>query len=173
MQHDAALVAFVEAQHPRVLGTLHLLTNDRHLAEELAAETMARVAADWRKVQGLAAPGPYTHRIAVHLARSWFRRRAARQRALVRHGVDPDVHHDRDTADAVAVREAVAALPQRQRACVALHHFADLTTPEVAEVLGVAPATVRSNLRDARAALRLALGEDLAAPQTVEAHHDA
>ncbi len=171
MQQDAALVAFVEAQHPRVLGTLHLMTNDRHLAEELAAEAMARVASNWHKVRDLAAPGPYTQRIAVNLARSWFRRRAARHRALARHGVDPDVHHDRDTAAAIAVREAVAALPERQRACVALHHFADLTTAEVADVLGVAPATVRSNLRDARAALRVALGEDVHEP--VEAHHDA
>lgn len=171
MQQDAALVAFIRDQHPRVLGTLHLLTGDRHLAEELAAEAMARVASNWPKVRDLAAPGPYTQRIAVNLARSWFRRRAAQQRAMARHGAGADVHHDHDTADTIAVRDAVAALPQRQRACVALHHFADLSTAEVAEVLGVAPATVRSNLRDARAALRDALGEDLDVGESVEAHH--
>lgn len=173
MQQDAALIAFVEAQHPRVLGTLHLLTGDQYLAEELAAEAMARVASNWHRVRDLAAPGPYTQRIAVNLARSWFRRRAARQRALARHGADPAVHHDRETADVVAVRDAVAALPERQRACIALHHFADLSTPEVADVLGIAPATVRSHLRDARAALRVALGEDMAVREPVEAHHDA
>lgn len=165
MQIDGdALVAFVEAQHPRVLGTLHLLTGDQHLAEELAAETLAQVASHWPRVRDLHAPGPYVQRIAVNLARSWFRRRVARRRALARHGPDADVHHDADGADVIAVREAVAALPERQRACVALHHFADLTTAEVADALGIAPATVRSHLRDARATLRTALGDGLTVP---------
>lgn len=171
MQHDRALIAFVEVEHPRVLGTLHLLTNDAHLAEELAAETMARVASHWPRVRDMAAPGPYVHRIAVNLANSWFRRRAARQRAIARHGGHEAVHVDADAADAIAVRGAVAALPQRQRECVVLHHFTGLATGEVADTLGIAPATVRSHLRDARAALRLALDDDVDVP--VEARHDA
>lgn len=162
--HDDELVRFLRAQHPRVAGTLQLILGDVDVADELTAETMARVVRDWRRIRGLSAPGPYVHRIAVNLANSRFRRLAAQRRALARHGADEDTHRDHDTADVLAVREAVAALPVRQRECVALHHFADLPTDAVADALGIRPATVRSHLRDARAALRVALGDDVDLP---------
>jgi RNA polymerase sigma factor (sigma-70 family) len=46
--------------------------------------------------------------------------------------------------DAMAVREAVAALPDRQRAAVVLRYLADLPVAAVAEALDCAPGTVRS-----------------------------
>jgi DNA-directed RNA polymerase specialized sigma24 family protein len=44
------------------------------LAEELAQETMVRVARDWEKVSRLDAPGAWAYRVAMNLARSHFRR---------------------------------------------------------------------------------------------------
>ena len=52
---------------------------------------------------------------------------------------------------------AVRALPQRQRLAVCLHHLAGYPIAEVADALGVAEGTVKSNLHDARASLRRAL----------------
>lgn len=162
---DRALEEFLRTQHPRVLGTLHLLTGDADVAEDLTAETLARVVRDWSRIRRLDAPGPYVHRIAVNLAASRWRRLAAGRRATARRGIDDQVHHDQDTPDVLAVREAVAALPPRQRDCVVLHHVAGLTSDEVGSALGIRPATVRSHLRDARVSLRAALGDD----ETVEA----
>lgn len=158
---DPALVRFVRAEHPRLVGSLGLYTGDVDLAEELTAEALARVARDWDRIGAMDAPGAYAHRTAINLANSWFRRRLALRRALARRGPDDGVHTDPDTGTAVAVREAVAALPERQRACVVLHYFLGHDTPEVARLLDVTPGTVRSNLFAARETLRGHLGDDV------------
>ena len=54
---------------------------------------------------------------------------------------------------------AVGMLPPRQRAAVALHYLQDLPVAEVAELMEVAPATVRQHLFKARSQLAQGLGE--------------
>lgn len=170
MTTDPELTRFVREQHPRLVGSLGLYTGDADLAEELAAEALARVARDWDTLRGMASPGAYAHRIAINLANSWFRRRQALRRAMARRGPDETVHRDVDTGLVLSVREAVARLPRRQRACVVLHYFDGLSTPEVATALEVTAGTVRSNLHDARARLQAELGEDVAIPAGDEQH---
>ncbi len=159
-----ALVRFVREQHPQLVGSLALYTGDRDLAEELAADTLVRVIEQWDRVRAAASPGAYVHRIAMNLARSRFRRRRARRRALARRGPTAAVQVDPDAGAAVAVRAAVRQLPPRQRACVVLRYFNDLTTDEVALVLEVTPGTVRSNLHSARSRLRDLLGPQVELP---------
>nr|WP_281379791.1 RNA polymerase sigma factor [Flexivirga oryzae] len=66
-----------------------------------------------------------------------------------------------DTATVDLLR-AIDALPARQRAAVVLHYFVDLPLADVAELLGCAPGTVKSQLHDARGALEQALGDSYA-----------
>lgn len=63
---------------------------------------------------------------------------------------------------AVDLARAVAALPAKQRSAVVLHYFVDLPIADVAQLLGCAPGTVKSQLHDARAALEHALGDSYA-----------
>ena len=84
-----------------------------------------------------------TYRVAVNLARSRRRRQQAEQRALARVGAVAGALAA-DVADSVAVRDAVAALPERMRAALVLRYFADLPVAEVAEILECAPGTVKS-----------------------------
>src|SRR6185312_2615703 len=49
---------------------------------------------------------------------------------------------------------ALQRLSPRQRACVVLRHYDDLTVPQVADELGIAEGTVRRHVADAHAALR-------------------
>jgi RNA polymerase sigma-70 factor (ECF subfamily) len=53
-----------------------------------------------------------------------------------------------------AIMAALLRLPARQRQVVALRLFLDLDTARTAEVLGVAPSTVKAHLARALAALR-------------------
>lgn len=73
----------------------------------------------------------------------------------------PASRSDQPSADRLVVAEALSKLPPKMRAAVALHHYAGLTVPQVAGVMGVSHNTVKSNLRDGMARLR----EDLSAPQ--------
>lgn len=55
------------------------------------------------------------------------------------------------------LRNAVAALPSRQRAAVELFYFVGLSARDVAEVMGCAEGTVKSTLSAARSNLRAEL----------------
>ena len=57
-------------------------------------------------------------------------------------------------ADDRVLRDAVAALPERQRLAVALHHLGGLPYAEVAALVGGTPEAVRRAASDGVAALR-------------------
>jgi RNA polymerase sigma-70 factor (ECF subfamily) len=45
------------------------------------------------------------------------------------------------------VVEALRALPKRQRDCVALRYYLDLSIPDIAETLGVSTNSVKTHLQ--------------------------
>lgn len=154
----AELVAFCRREHPRLVGALSLYCGDPDVAAEVAQEALVRVVRDWPKVQQMRSPGAWVHRVGMNLASSWYRRRGAERRAVERAGA-----HLTDTApdasDAAAVRQAIAALPERQRRVIILRFFVGATVAEAAEALGAteqataaltyrAVAQLRSQLRD-------------------------
>jgi RNA polymerase sigma-70 factor (ECF subfamily) len=87
------------------------------------------------------------------------RARRHRTRTKVTHELldGPAPHVDADGR--VDVLAAVARLPRKQRLAVELHYFLGLDTAVTAQALGCAVGTVKSQLSDARARLRLDLGD--------------
>jgi RNA polymerase sigma factor (sigma-70 family) len=161
------VVAFVRREQPRLVRAVDLLLGDRAVAEEIAQEALLRAVSRWEHVSGLASPGGWTHRVAINLATSQLRRRAVERRArgrLARGEVDPVP----DTDTALAVRDALAALPPAHRRVLVLRHVLDWSTAEIADLDQVAEDTVRQRLHRARGALREQLGRD----RTLEEHHD-
>jgi RNA polymerase sigma factor (sigma-70 family) len=140
---DAALVAFCEREHSRLVGSLSLYLNDSMLAEELAHETLIRVMDAWPRVSAMPAPGAYAHRVAMNLANSWFRRRAAERRA-VRRLEDRHMDDCSDLADVLAVRAAVAGLPERQRRSIVLRYYLGYPLEVTAATLGVSEQAAAS-----------------------------
>ena len=96
-------------------------------------------------------PGAWIRRVLINLAIDWQRRRGRERRALLRLAPAPPV----ELADPTSTRfwAAVRRLPDRQRAAVALHYLEDLSVDEIAEILQVAPGTVKSSLFKARRTL--------------------
>lgn len=137
----ADLVAFCEREHPRLVGALTLYCGDPLLAQELAQETLVRVCQRWERVRLLRSPPAWAHRVALNLANSWFRRRAAESRALVRHGPEPSVPPV--SPDGVAMRDAVSRLPPPQRQVLVLRFFLGHSAREVAALTGRSPGAVR------------------------------
>lgn len=154
---------FVKGLYPRLVGGLTLHCGDPWLAEELAQETLARVWDRWETVRSADSPQAWAWRVALNLSTSWFRRRAAERRATARAGIAPAPGRlsDGDVPDRLAVRQAVASLPARQRAVLVLRYFDDLGVAEAAVALGCAPGTVKSLTHRAIAGLRDRLGVDL------------
>lgn len=144
---------FVRGLYPKVHGFLQLHTGDRHLADELTQETLARVWASWPRISRMASPQAYAFRIALNLTRSWFRRRARERRALARLAATDD-SVEPPTAERMATRAAVLALPRRQREVVLLRFFSGFSVDETADTMRCAPGTVKAHTHRALASLR-------------------
>lgn len=153
---DAELAAFCAERQRDLVGLLALLTGDRFVAEELAQEALARCCEHWPRVRTLARPDAWLWRVARNLAASRFRRRAAERRANARVGETGAVN-DPDGGDAVAIRQAVAALPRRQREVLVLRWYLGSSVSETAQELSCAEGTVKSLTHKAMANLRHAL----------------
>lgn len=154
---DDEVVAYCTVLRPRLVGFLTLHCGDRGVAEELAQETLIRVWDRWATVRRASSPDAWAHRVALNLANSHFRRRAAERRARHRMGETREAEEETDTSVAVSVRDAVAALPPRQRAAVVLRFYGDLSVADAAAVLNCAPGTVKSLTARGVAALRQSL----------------
>lgn len=153
MTSSLEAAVFCDDIRGRLVQALTLYCGNRQVGEELAQEALARVWERWPKVAAMEAPEAWTFRVGMNLANSAFRRRMAERRALARSGTaggapEPDV------ASAAAVREAVAALPPRQRAVIIARYFLDHSVDETASLLGCAPGTVKATTSHALAALR-------------------
>jgi RNA polymerase sigma factor (sigma-70 family) len=151
---DIRLEEFCRDEWGRLVGSLYLYVGDRGLAEELAQETLVRTVQHWGEVVRADSPSAWAHRVAFNLAKSHFRRRLALRRARTRAGAVAPA--ELDLASAVAVRDAVARLPDAQRSALVLRYFADLPLREVAAVMGCPENTVKSHIRRAIEALRRA-----------------
>ena len=168
---EPELAAFCREEHPRLVGALSLYCGDRDVAEELAQEAVLRAVDRWSKVRVMDAPRAWLHRVGVNLVHSWFRRRQAERRATHRLGRGDDHQPDADRADVVAVRELVAGLPRRQRACIVWRFYLGWPVADVAATLGVSDQAVAALTQRALKALRAELGEDRV-PELEEARHE-
>jgi RNA polymerase sigma factor (sigma-70 family) len=145
---------FYRGARDECLRSVLVSVGDRDMAQELVDEAFARACASWQKVSRHPAPAAWVVRTALNENISRWRRRrrevavpdpgefAGPLRGTGSNAVDP------------RIMAALMRLPARQRQVVALRVFLDLDTDRTAEVLGVAPSTVKAHLARAIGALR-------------------
>lgn len=142
------------------MSTVRVIVGDLATAEDVTQEAFARAYISWPKLWPEGNPGGWVHRVATNLAISWRRRAGRELRAVARLGrrteltvPAPDAHPE--------LHRAIAGLPPRQRAAVALHYVLGLSMEEAAEAMGCRPGTVKSLLHGARGRLRKELREEV------------
>jgi RNA polymerase sigma-70 factor (ECF subfamily) len=139
-----------------------LIVRNERDAEEILADTMLTA---WRKIDSLRDPERLRSWLLTTATRLALRRLRRFQPRLL----SLDVANDIATTDPspigrLVLGEAINGLPPRMRAVIALYYLADLPTAEVATAVGRSENTVKTQLREARAKLRLALAD--AQPET-------
>jgi RNA polymerase sigma-70 factor (sigma-E family) len=139
----------------RAYAVARRLIGDPTAAEDVAAEALTRTYVHWSRVRSFEYRDAWVARVATNLAIKASRHRPAGRASATQ-----------DPSDATTLRlalvEALARLPRRQREAVALRYLADLTINDVALTLGVSTGTVKQSVHRALRTLRDQLGTDLA-----------
>jgi RNA polymerase sigma-70 factor (sigma-E family) len=141
---DAEFVAFVGRGAPQHLRAAVLLTGDWHAAEDLVRTCLVKLYRAWPRLDSGVDLDAYLRRILVNTHRSWWRARWRREAPVA---TVPDRAGEADGQDrhtrAAVVRQALRALPARQRAVLVLRFYEDLPVVEVADLLGCSAGAVK------------------------------
>lgn len=173
---DADLVRRAGAGDPRAAEALvarHLgrmtalarrMLSDAAEAEDVAQEVFLRVwriAPTWR--EGDAKFQTWMHRVALNLCYDRLRRRRETtdpDAGLALADEAPGVAEEMVAAEeAVRVRRAIDALPERQRTAILLCHFQDMSNIDAAAALEISVEALESLLARGRRALKAALAD--------------
>ena len=150
-----AFEALVETRSTGLLRTAYLLTGDWGTAEDLLQTALAKTWFHWSSIRDHGAAEAYVRKVMSRTSATWWRRKWHGERpteALPEVVSGDDVFHDADRRE--LLRQALAALPPKQRAIVVLRFYEDLSEVQVAELLGCSLGTVKSTTSRALARLR-------------------
>jgi RNA polymerase sigma factor (sigma-70 family) len=159
----AAVQAFVARKLPRMLALARRMLSDPAEAEDVAQEVFVRVwrqAKTWRP--GAARFDTWMHRVALNLCYDRLRRRREDVPGDLPDRADPSHNAEQSLETRELgrrIEQALAALPERQRTAMVLHHYQELSNIEVAALMETSVEAVESLLSRGRRALKQALAD--------------
>jgi RNA polymerase sigma-70 factor (sigma-E family) len=161
MDHDGDFSAYASARWATLVRSAVFLGCTLDEAHDLVQTTLLRCYTAWRRVQNADDPDAYVYRVLLNSYRDSRRRRWWGERPTA---TLPDRVTGADATSAVdltdAVERALADLSKVNREVVVLRYYAHLSEQQTADVLGIAPGTVKSRL--SRALAQLATNSHLA-----------
>jgi len=160
----------LEKHRASVIHFVYRMVQEQAVAEELAQEVFLRVYRSRSSYEPTAKFKTWLFRIASHLALNWLRdeKYERGQERLDDVSGDMPVRQISDRRPSVEqrllyevkleeIRQAVAALPEKQRAALLLHKYEEMEYTQIAKVLGCSVSAVKSLLYRAYETLRARL----------------
>ncbi|MDX6265175.1 MAG: hypothetical protein QOH84_6863 [Kribbellaceae bacterium] len=155
---DRDYVEFVEASSRTLRRTAYLVCGDWHRADDVVQDALYKLYLSWTKVDRRGNVLAYARRIVVNAALDIGRRPWRREVPTDR---PPERARTEDAADAYAERDEVLSallqLAPRQRACIVLRYYEDLSIEQTAEILDCSQGTVKSQAARGLETLRHAI----------------
>jgi RNA polymerase sigma-70 factor (ECF subfamily) len=168
---DESFRLLLEKYRNPVIHFAYRMVQDRAISEELAQEVFLRVYRSRQTYEPTARFTTWLFRIATHLALNWLRD-GRKERGQQRLDDDRDGEMPaREVADRLPsmeqrmvyqvrlqeVRDAIALLPDKQRAAVLMHKYEEMEYAQIASVLECSESAVKSLLFRAYESLRARL----------------
>lgn len=159
--NQAAVEHLVAAVWPACFRLAASLIGDCALAQDAAQEACVIIHSKVCSLRSADAFDAWVYRIVTRESSRVRRRFSSAQASAYDNGFTAD------TTAAMDVWRALADLSPPLREVTVLFYFDDLRTEEIARILGIPHATVRTRLARARERLRLTLGDYAIEPQAI------
>jgi len=114
----------------------YVLTGDAAISDEIVQDAFLKVHTDWSRIKN---PSAYLRTAVLNGCRSYHRHINVERRLPVERRAPELTVHDE-------ISDALAKVSYPRRAVLALRYFCDLPDSEIAEILNIRPATVRSRV---------------------------
>ena len=151
------LVADMFAREGRSLVRLaSIFCDDKGAAEDLVQEAFIRLHRSAHRISDPDRAPAFLRSIVINLARDHNRRglMSLRHRSsMVQPSSTEHVEHDALDAADRHVLDALRRLPDRQRSCLVLRYYLELSESETAETLGISKSSVKTHCRRGLATL--------------------
>lgn len=138
------LKSLYEAEYTGMVRLAFTLVGSNAEAEDLVQDSFVEVS---RRLNEIDRPGAYLRSVVVSRCKSALRRR----RVMAMHPPEPPAGLASDAGD---LWDVLATLPEDQRIVVVLRYYGGYRSSEIAKIVDVPGATVRSQLRRGLTALR-------------------
>lgn len=150
---------------PALMRHAWRLTGDQDMAADTLQDAWLDIVRGLPRLKDAAAFPAWAYRIVTRKCASSIRKvqRVRRTKDAVSQQPEPvetSVERAEQSADLVAVSEAIAQLPPDQRSAISLFHGRDMSVAEIAIALDVPVGTVKTRLMHARRKIRAALEPD-------------
>ncbi|HEY7626102.1 MAG TPA: sigma-70 family RNA polymerase sigma factor [Ilumatobacteraceae bacterium] len=159
VEAEELVVKLFQAEGRSLVRLARLFVDDRDAAEDLVQEAFLRLARHAGRIDATDRAPAYLRSIVLNLARDHNRRGLVSLRHHAARGRDVDVVEDTvgdrlvRSEEHARVLDAVRRLPVRQRDCVTLRYFEELSIDAIASTLSISVNSVKTHLQRAMAAL--------------------
>lgn len=152
------VVDLFEAESMSLVRLARIFTDDKNAAEDLVQEAFIRLYRSAHRIEDDSKSAAYLRSIVLNLARDHNRRGLLSLRHLqsAERPDDPDQPDDSvvRTESQAEVIDALLGLSVRQRECLVLRYYFDLSEREIAATLGISSNSVKTHCRRGMVSLR-------------------
>lgn len=158
---DAALTMLYVAHYRRLVRVAMVLLDDVGRSEEVVQDAYLKMHRSWRRLRDPRAAEAYLRITVVNLSRSRLRRRLVAQKHAPKPMPDaPSAEYGAlEILERERVTVALRTLPRRQRECLMLRYYADLTETQIADTLGISIGAVKTHCFRGMATMRARLAD--------------
>lgn len=155
LDRDQLLSELYQEHYRSLVRLAALLLGQREAAEDVVQEAFLELYRNTDRITKRSSADAYLRSIVLNLARSRMRRRlVARKHPPAPQpdvaGADAGIAVSEDSAELLA---AMRALPRRQRECLALRFYEELTEDETGDTLEISRSSVKTHVRRGLATL--------------------
>ena len=161
IDRDTLVATLYQIEGVALLRLARLFTDDRTAAEDIVQEAFIRLHRNAHRIEDTTRAAAYMRSIVLNLARDHNRRglmSLRHQTTVIREsaGGAPPLPEDRivRSEDQGEVIEALRDLPGRQRDCLVLRFYLDLSEAEIADTLDISKNSVKTHCRRGMATLK-------------------